>query len=412
MADIVYENVNISGQIRSYTKNFSYTDVASGESDSISLSLTDEDKKWIDAWMPEKGDRISADIRFRNWQKDDTEESFRCGSFTLDDLSFSGNPITCKIGAVSVPQNDDFNATKRTKTWEGVTVEGIASEIASKAGVALYYQAATISVDLLEQNEQEDCAFLYSVCQNYGLSMKVFSDKIVIYDTEAYEQSAPTATIDIKDADTSWSYNTTIKGTYTGATFSYSDPLNEEEYIIDIGSPGRMLNLNVDANNVWDAEKKGIAKLNAENKKITTMSITVFRREPIVASQVVAITGIGKLDGNYFVDKVKHTVDGSSAYKMVLTLHKVQPWIKSSSIRRVENALEEEKKKGIQYTIKKGDTLWALAKQFLGSGVRYKEIYDANADIIEAEARRRGKANSSNGHWIYPGTVITIYVDA
>lgn len=63
---------------------------------------------------------------------------------------------------------------------------------------------------------------------------------------------------------------------------------------------------------------------------------------------------------------------------------------------------------GESYTIKSGDTLWGIAKKKLGSGTRHKEIYNANKSIIENEAKKRGKASSNNGHWIWPGVKITI----
>jgi len=34
------------------------------------------------------------------------------------------------------------------------------------------------------------------------------------------------------------------------------------------------------------------------------------------------------------------------------------------------------------YTVKSGDTLWAIAKQTLGDGGRWREIYNNNADVI------------------------------
>ena len=34
------------------------------------------------------------------------------------------------------------------------------------------------------------------------------------------------------------------------------------------------------------------------------------------------------------------------------------------------------------YTVKSGDTLWAIAKQALGDGGRWREIYNNNADVI------------------------------
>ena len=41
--------------------------------------------------------------------------------------------------------------------------------------------------------------------------------------------------------------------------------------------------------------------------------------------------------------------------------------------------------------MKKGDNLWNLAKKYLGKGVKMKEIYEANKDVIEKEAKRHGK---------------------
>lgn len=60
------------------------------------------------------------------------------------------------------------------------------------------------------------------------------------------------------------------------------------------------------------------------------------------------------------------------------------------------------------YTIKKGDTLWAIAKRFLGAGSKWPIIYNANKAIIESTAKKYGKSSSDNGWWIYPGVTIQI----
>ena len=60
------------------------------------------------------------------------------------------------------------------------------------------------------------------------------------------------------------------------------------------------------------------------------------------------------------------------------------------------------------YTVKKGDCLWNIAKKFYGNGSLYTKIYEANKTVIESTAQKYGKASSSNGHWIYPDTVLTI----
>lgn len=49
------------------------------------------------------------------------------------------------------------------------------------------------------------------------------------------------------------------------------------------------------------------------------------------------------------------------------------------------------------YTVKSGDSLWAIAKRYLGSGSRYNEIYELNKSTI-----------GSNPNLIYPGQVFTL----
>lgn len=60
------------------------------------------------------------------------------------------------------------------------------------------------------------------------------------------------------------------------------------------------------------------------------------------------------------------------------------------------------------YKVKTGDTLWALAQRFYGNGSLYYIIYNANRITIELAAKAKGRKSSSNGRWIYPGTILTI----
>lgn len=60
------------------------------------------------------------------------------------------------------------------------------------------------------------------------------------------------------------------------------------------------------------------------------------------------------------------------------------------------------------YTVKKGDCLWNISKKFYGTSNKWKTIYEANKTVIEQTAQKYGKKSSSNGWWIYPGTVLVI----
>lgn len=396
---IQYNGKDVSTKLSDFLKTFSYTDVASGESDSMTVDLSNIDKRWINQWFPSKGDKLITKIITSNWIKEGESFTFKCGSFILDDINFNGYPLTAKFGALSIPITESFRTTERTKTWKSVTIESIASEIAKRAKVSLSYEGPVIKINKLEQSHQTDCDYLKKLCESYGLAMKVYSNKIVIFDEAIYENKKSILTIKEEDLKV-WSYNTTLTNTYTGAEIAYTDVITGKNTLVKVGSGNRILKINEIADNLRDAELKALAKVNNANKNMTTMKITIMANPRIIASSNINIKGLGKLDGKYAVSKVKHVL--GSEYNMSLELRKIQKRIGSKSINNNENTGD--------YIVKKGDTLWSISKSKLGSGARYLEIYNANKEVIENAAKSRGKANSSGGNLIYPGTILKIPV--
>lgn len=405
--DVTYEHVNIADDIKGSVKVLSYTDVASGESDVLSLSLQDRERRWMGSWAPQKGDHLSADIMFTDWDKDGDFWAIYCGSFEVDDIKMSGPPPACTISAMSIPRSTAFNEEERTKNWEEVTVKEVAEEIASRAGISLHYEAEEIAIRLMEQDKQTDCKFLYSVCEKYGLAMKVFAEKIVIFDEATYEMAAPVLNLRYEDF-TSYTYNSTLEGTYTGAKIAYSDPGTSEEHIVIVGDGSRIKEINEEADSAADAERKAIAALNNANKNDTTLSGTVKAKRELIASRCISISGFGVPDGIYYLDKVVTKVSGNGASQQSFEAHKVGYRMDNAKVVIDEMQDESEETDGGEYTVKKGDTLWKIAEQTLGSRLRYAEIYDLNKDVIEETAMSRGKKNSSNGHWLFKGTVLQL----
>lgn len=380
---------------------FSYTDVASGQSDSVSITMHDIGREWMGPYMPIKGADIGAKVYLTNWEgQNESTDALDCGTFVLDDISFSGRPTSCILGGVSVPAMDDFKSLTVTSTWEKTSIQEIASQIAQKAGVDLYYDAETILIAEIEQNNQTNSAFLYSLCDKYGLAMKVYNHKIVIFDITAYEEKNAVSTFYESDME-KWSYNTTVEGTYTGVNLKYTDPDIEDTINVMMGEQGRIFAINTQASCQYDAELQAAAKVNSANRSIETMEITIKARIGIVASHCIEILGLGKIDGKYYIDKIKHSI-GNKGYTMQLTLHKVQKAIKvTKSVPSVSDGSQT-------YTVVSGDTLWGISKKFYGTGTKYNIIYEANVDVIESTAKSHGKKNSDNGHWIWAGETLII----
>ena len=316
---VVYEGTNISSTLENYLTSFSFAEVAGGGSDSIKINLSDRSGRWINGWFPSNSDSVSAAITVNDWLCDGDTRKLSCGSFTVDDVSASGEPLQLSIGAVSAPVDKDFSATKRTATWENVTLRYIAETIAAKAGLALVYDGSEINIASEEQNAT-DSSFLSGLCKDYGFSVKIYNNKIVVFEREAYKQKPAAATIVIGDM-LSWSYNESLQGTYTGVKYSYTDPIGGEDIEYIYGDESRLLSANIKADSLADAERKAKAALNAENHSATTMSVKTMGNPSLVAGTNVKIVGIGKPDGKYYIDSITHAL--GNGYTTTLSLSKV-----------------------------------------------------------------------------------------
>ena len=69
-----------------------------------------------------------------------------------------------------------------------------------------------------------------------------------------------------------------------------------------------------------------------------------------------------------------------------------------AGVAKVEEAIEtpEPAKEPVFHTVVKGDNLWKISEKTLGSGARYKEIFEANRPMLKDPDK------------IYPGQVLRI----
>ena len=306
---ILYNGKNISTTVDKYLESFQYTDPASGESDSISITLGNWNGNWLAGWFPDKGATLATKILTHNWWRQNEMRQLVCGTFSLDDISFSGAPDVMTIGAVSTPAADAFKTTERTKTWEGVTIQQIAGDIAKRYKLALLYDAPTIKISVLEQSGATDSAFLETVCKDYGLSLKVYSSKLVVFDREKYKKKPAVKTIDKADM-LSYTFNTTLAGTYTGGELVYTNAAGKE-VTYKTGKGPRILKSNVSVNNAAEAKLKLDAAIAEANHSETTLSFSTIGQPTLAAGQTIIIAGLGRANGKYYIDKLSHSVGDS-----------------------------------------------------------------------------------------------------
>ena len=317
-ATIVYMGEDLTTSLEKKTDKFTYNDPESGSSDDCSLTICDPDEKWIGPYFPNLGDKITAIITVLDWRFPGDTRVLNCGDFVMDDPGFSGKPLKVSFKAVSKPADGAFSTQKRTQVWENVTIQNMAQEIASRSGLTLQYTASEIKIDSVEQNDQEDSNFIKKMCEDYGLSLKTYCSRLVIFDRETYKNMPAVCTIYREDM-ISWDFKTSLAGTYTGGKMTYTDPDSEEEIEAKVGTEQRLLSVNGKADSREDAEKKIKAEVNKANEEETTMSVTIPGNPDLVSSQCVEISGLKKADGKYYVKKVTHSVGGGYTTKLELS---------------------------------------------------------------------------------------------
>lgn len=325
-----FNGADVTRRLKDCLKSVTYTDVAEGGSDSLSIRLENASGKWLSKWYPQKGNAIGGSVRLKRWGKDGKDKKLEFGTFTLDDARFGFGPMELELSGTSAPAASAFSTRERNKTWKKVTVEEIAIRICERYGMTLSYAGGAHKVKALEQSEN-DGAFLKKLCEDYGLSMKIYMDKVVIYDLCELEEADAVRSFAITDfPQGDLSITDGLYGTYTGARVSYKPEDGEDEISVFVGTKEegdkkRVLKVNEACDSEAEARRKGAAKVNEANRKAVTLSGSIFPDAKVCAGACIELKkDFGRLAGKYFVDKSTWTIDASGGTKQKIDAHKVQ----------------------------------------------------------------------------------------
>lgn len=335
--EILYDMQEVG--LSSRCEQLNYTDCDQGRSDEISLTFCDKNADYLmlglGGWVPEKGHDLDVTIWFHNWNFAGDLQRYHCGNFTLDDITYSGSPShTCVIKGVSIPAESSFQTSPKSKTWEKVTLKQVAEEKMTPYGLTNYfYWADEPIIEKVEQSNEPDSSFMYKLCQQQGLFLKIYKKDYVIFDKKFYEPRPPKFTFGESDME-NWTWNSTLAGTYTGARVSYTDPNKakdkgaEASIQVLVGTEERLLEINQTASDEAEARRLAISKVNEANEKAVTVSFKVLdtRQQSTTllwATENFGIEGMGRCDGKYYTSSVTHTVTGSGGHSMTVTGYKI-----------------------------------------------------------------------------------------
>lgn len=326
---IKYNDKDISADLQQYLKNVSYTDNMSGEADDLQLTLEDKAGLWQSAWMPEKGATLDVSVKLINWQSIG-EQVVRFGLFEVDEITSSGMPSEVQIKAVSVPDNNNLRGAERTRSWEKAELKRIANDIATEAGLTLYYDVKEYNpvIDRAEQTEQSDLSFLYKLCADHGLALKICDKQVVIFDEADYEASDAVAlvpkpkgsysagSLKVLDMLKSYSLRSKVHDVYRSCHVKYQDSSTKQKIEATFTAPekkiGKTLEVNEQVASIADAERLAKKKLREKNSDEVTGSFSFLGTPELAAAVNIQLSGFGAFDAKYIITKAQHDI--SSGY--------------------------------------------------------------------------------------------------
>lgn len=321
---ILQTNVERSREIKEqYPLTLKPSDVEGGQATTTTKTTVIKEKKAF------KGTEIHAIVIQKNPYSDGKDKVLDCGKFEIDSVSYQGPPQKLTIKATSIPYSTKLRQEKKSKTWENTNLKNIAEKIGKGNSMkVMYLSSHNPSYKRKEQVNTADIVFLKKLCKNAGISLKVTSKTIVLFDEADYEKKSSVKKIKAgKGNILSYSFSTkTADTSYSKCHVSYTDPNTKKTIEATYTAPGadpdgQTYEFKHKVTSQAEALELAKCQLRQRNKGETTAEFTLVGDVDYVAGITVTVYGYGEFDGKYIVEQAQHSITGG--YKVQIKLRSV-----------------------------------------------------------------------------------------
>lgn len=242
-----YKGVNISAEIEKDLISAPF-DQSINEIDSFDVEILDRDKKWLNDYLPQKGDKVEAYWKTLGFEGTPGYNNVFIGEFTVDTIEYQMPPYKIKLRTLSVDTSSKILTEFYTKTWTNCSLKKIATDIAKDCGLELVYRVSferTYGIvqqekrrakEELRYEESENMRsqetywdLLKRLCNELEINIKLFNNKKLILAEEAMqEKSKIVDTIYIEDISTPATFETSDSKIYNKCELYYKDPKSRE----------------------------------------------------------------------------------------------------------------------------------------------------------------------------------------
>lgn len=311
---VAYNGTNISEQLHEFLMDWTFSDNLSGAIDDLSITLEDRDALWLSSWFPTKGSTLVPTLKRYYW--DQYPQVTKLGIFEIDDISGKDSVVT--INALATSEKSSLRKEEKCKAWEKTFLKTVIQEISKKHGMKLIWETSeNPKKDRFEQDNQTDLAFIYELCNEEGLCLKINSNSIVVLDEKDYEDKPAVTHINrvpqeddlIKIIDRSFS--SSLTNIYRDCRVQHHES-KKKKTISATFTPskapkvGRTLVVKQEVKSKAEALKLAKKKLREKNREATKFTLKVYSLMHIDAGMTFDLKMFGQLDGKYIVTKVDY----------------------------------------------------------------------------------------------------------
>lgn len=323
---LYFEGRDISKDLSKYLLSLSFTDKEEDEADDISISLDDREGRWIKSVF--KGTEIHAIVIQKNPYTDGKDKVLDCGVFEIDSVNYTGPPQKLTIKGTSMSYKTKLRQTRYNRAWENTTLKNMAQKMAKRSGMKLMYLTDFNPVyKRREQRNMTDIAFLKHMCKRAGISLKITSNTIVLFDAAEFEKKEEVKKIKAGRRNIlSYDFSTKTADTaYSSCHVAYTDPGTKKKIEAtykpkNANTDGQVLEIKQKVSSVAEAKELAKKSLRAKNKGETTAEFTLIGDADYVAGITVRIYGYGAFNGKYIIEQATHNITGG--YKVQIKLRK------------------------------------------------------------------------------------------
>jgi phage protein D len=322
--NMLWNGKNVTDYLTPYVLSVTYEDVYHGESDTIEITIENRDLRWLQNWYPEKGDTVVLSIGYKD------EPHLPCGEFEIDEIEFSGSRTsgdTVHLKGIAAPFKKSIRE-KRTIAYENATLSRIVRLVAERNGMnAVIELDSDPTFKRIDQKQKADLTFLRELAEKYNASVKVQGNTVYFFSNDRLKERKPALTVERKGV-ISYSLRDKTHNIYKGVIITYHDPktkklLKYREDWTGYKAGADYLKVNERVESLEEAKLRAKALRHRYDSKEKTGRITVPGDPQIMAGLVVALSGFGLMDGNWLIERTRHTISRTGG------------WVTEMEVRRV-----------------------------------------------------------------------------